>query len=186
MANLIIRLRGMSNAGTADYTIAGETYWTDEKLQETLDRFRADLNRVPLRAEPEYSAGELVYHDYYAPVGDFEEVSTGPIAWAVEDSVGNVIGTATYSPDYVRGMVRFTTDQAGTAYYLRARAFDLNRAAAQVWRLKAAHYAERYDVQSDNHRLTRSQLIKQCLEMAASYDSMAGAQSVRMQRDDLA
>jgi hypothetical protein len=186
MANLILRLRGMTNAGTADYTVNSVNYWTDDHLQDRLDMFRLDLNRVPLTAETEYSGGTAQYFDYYAPTGDFEEYTADDSTiFQVEDGDGDAQGTSLWTADYLRGVVRFAADQGGTAYYLRARSYNLNRAAAAVWRMKAAHYAERFDVSTDNHRLSRSQLIKQCLDMAALYDNQSGIATVTMVRTDL-
>jgi hypothetical protein len=185
MTNLLLRLRSMTSAGTADYALAGVTYWTDNHLQDRLDNCRVDLNRVPLSYEAEYDGGTAIYKDYYAPVGNLEEASGDAAVWSVEDGDGDEAGTANYTVDYIRGVVRFTADQGGTAYYLRARSYNLNRAAALVWRTKAAHYAERFDVSTDNHRLTRSQLIKQCLDMAKAYEIEAGPMVAKMVRSDL-
>jgi hypothetical protein len=186
MANLLLELRGMTNAGTADYTLGSDTFWDDDHLQDKLDQCRQDLNRVPLVPIVEYNGGTAYYYDYYAPVGHLEAYdATDSSVFQVENSDGDAQGTALYTADYLRGVFRFAADQAGTAYYLRARSYDVNRAAALVWRAKAAHYAERFDVSTDNHRLTRSQLIAQCLEMAQQYDGAAGLQTGYMQRTDL-
>ena len=48
MANLIIRLRGMVQSGTADYTVAGSAYWTDDQLQDGLDKYRRDIVNVAI------------------------------------------------------------------------------------------------------------------------------------------
>lgn len=185
MTTLITRLRGMTNAGTADATVAGETYWSDEHLQDVLDAHRMDHNRTQLSPEPEWVNGTLLYHDYYAPAGNFEEAASGTQYWRVEDGEGYVAGTATYSVDYARGVVRFAADTNGTAYYLRGRSYNLNGAAAAVWERKAGFYAAMYDVSTDNHRLNRSQLIKHCLAMAAEYEARGGIHSSRVVRADL-
>ncbi len=177
MLTLITRLRGMTNAGTAD--------WSDEALQDVLDARRVDLNRAPLTPDPEYVSGTTLWHDYYAPLGNFEEASSGAQYWRVENTSGEAVGTADYTVDYAAGHIRFAADQGGTAYYLRARSYQMNLAAADVWRRKAAIYAERYDVQTDNHRLSRSQVIAHCLKMAAEYEAKAGIQSVQVVRGDL-
>jgi len=38
MTNIIATLRAWTEAGTADYSVAGTTYWDDGQLQDTLDR----------------------------------------------------------------------------------------------------------------------------------------------------
>jgi hypothetical protein len=186
MTNLITQLRALTSAGTADYTLGSETYWSDNHLQDRLDMARVDLNRVPLTPDPEYGGGTPYYHDYYAPVGYLEEADSGTAVWSVEDSDGDEAGTANYTVDYLRGLIRFSADQSGTAYYLRARSYNLNRAAALVWRVKAAHYAERFDISTDNHSLSRSQLVKQCIDMARAYETQAGMIFSKMVRRDLA
>ena len=187
MANLILRLRAMTQTATGDYLLGSVSYWTDEHLQDVLDQYRTDMERCLLRSEPEYVDGASVYYDYYTPPGsgNFEELGSGVEAWAVRDGNGALIATADYTINYLNGHIRFDTNQAGQARYLRARFFDLNRAAADVWRQKAAHVALRYDIQTDNHRLTRSQMRAACLEMATYYDRQAGPTHGQLVRSDL-
>ena len=48
--------------------------------------------------------------------------------------------------------------------------YNLNRAAAAGWRLKAAKVANRYDVDIDRYqKFMRSQLVKHCLKMAQQF-----------------
>lgn len=178
MLTLITRLRGMTNAGTAD--------WSDEALQDVLDARRVDLNRAPLTPDYEYVNGTATWHDYYAPLGNFEEATSGSQYWRVENSAGEAAGTASYTVDYATGYIRFAADQGGTAYTLRARSYRMNLAAADVWRRKAAIYAEKPTVQTDNHKIDRSQVIAHCLKMAAEYEAKAGIQTVQVVRGDLA
>lgn len=186
MADLILEVRRMANAGTADFTTGwGESLFSDDHLQAALDRTRRDLNRVALTPEPEYTGGTPLYLDYYAPVGDLEAYTGDEAVFVVEDGSGNAAGTATYTADYRRGVVRFNADQGGTAYYLRARTYSLPLAAADIWRQKAAQHAERFAVSTDNHTLHREQLIAHCLKMAAQFEMQAGVQSVEMRRTDL-
>lgn len=177
MLALITRLRGLTNAGTAD--------WSDVALQDALDARRVNLNRAALTPAPEYVGGTTVWHDYYAPLGNLEEAASGSQYWRVENSSGVAVGTAEYTVDYAAGYIRFTADQGGTAYYLRGRSYQMSLAAADVWRQKAAMHAERVDVQTDNHRISRSQAIAHCLKMAAEYEAKAGVQSVQVVRGDL-
>jgi hypothetical protein len=186
MTNLIRRLRGMTAAGTADYSVDGETWWADDHLQEVLDAYRIDLNRVPLFAQPEHDGGTPLYHDYYAPLGQLEEAASGSAAFAVEDGDGDNVGTASYTPDYVRGLIRFSADQGGTAYYLRARAYNLAAAAAQVWREKMASTAAYYAASVDGQRLDREQWFDHCERMVRRYESEAGVQTVAVSRTDIA
>lgn len=186
MYNLITRLRGMTNAGTADWELGTEVYWSDQHLQDVLDHYVTALNRTPLDYELEYTNGTATYFDYYAPIGNFEEAASGSAYWRIENGAGIAIDSDGYAVDYATGAIRFLTDQRGTAYYLRARSYNLNKAAAEVWHRKAAFYAEKITVTTDNHKLMREQLIANALKMAAEYDAKAGTiQSLKVVRSDL-
>ena len=184
LANLITQLRGMTEAGTADYTIAGAAYWGDDALQSALDRHRTDLVRSPLRAENEYVAGALEYHNYYARYDHLEEAASGTPHWAVEDSAGLAQGTADYTVNYDASVIRFTADTAGTAFYLTTHAFDLNAAAAEIWTRKAAHAASGYHFSADGATYSRQQVYDHCLQMAALYKGSAPMKVSRLVRSD--
>jgi hypothetical protein len=49
--------------------------------------------------------------------------------------------------------------------------YDLNAAAADVWQEKAAGVANLYDFEADGGKYSRSQVIKQAMEMARFYRS---------------
>jgi len=178
MEALITELRGLTNAGTADYSVVGQAYWTDEQLQNRLDQRRSDIKFYELAPIEEYASGAYVYKDYPIPYKYIERDVD------VLDFQGNAYGTALYSVDYDRGMVSFVADTGGAAVYINAAVYDLYRAAADVWRQKAAHVASRYDVKTDNQTLTRSQLIGNFMQMAQVYESMAGPQQVQVFRSD--
>ena len=57
MAQLLLDLRRETYAGTADHTVAGVAYWTDDQLQAQLDRTREDFFYRPLATQPELSSG---------------------------------------------------------------------------------------------------------------------------------
>lgn len=185
MASLITQLRGMTDAGTADYTVAGSPYWTDEQLQDKLDDQRRTRRREPLAFTVDaISGGSAEYHDYYFRHAHVEEAGSGTVAWVLEDSTGADVGTADYEVNYRARHIRFSANTLGTAYYLSYRAYDLNRAAAAVWQDKAAHVAARFDLKIDNHDLKRSQLRDAYLKMAAEYRGKAGGRSIERVRGD--
>src|SRR5258708_6710037 len=93
ISNLIRRLRGMTQAGTADYTVASIAFWSDDYLQEVLDLYRTDYQFASLQADPELIGGTLVYKNYYAPDGNFEEGLSGSAFWLVTDGIGTDMGT---------------------------------------------------------------------------------------------
>lgn len=186
MSTVIETLRSWTEAGTADYAVAGVTYWTDEQLEAVLDRHRTDVRRDPLRLLSDVNEANVsIYQDYYFEGGYWEDASGGTVVWTVEDSLGANVGTADYTVNYGAGHLRFNADTGGSAYYLSGRRYDLNRAAAEVWRRKAAHVASQVDWQSDNHQIKASQLRQHYMAMAASYEKQAPAQFIRMRRVDL-
>ncbi len=193
MADLITELRGLCEAGTAEYTIVGSggtaTYWDDTQLQNILDVNRKDIIFEQLKMYPyQISGGSISYTDYRSSYGYYESTTGGTSIFYVQDSTGANVGTATYTPDYRRGQIVFGSNQAGTVYYLTGRSYDLDAAAAEIWRRKAAHYApSSFDFSTDNHSVSRSQVYKHCLEMASFFEgkSANAVETVSMFRSDL-
>jgi hypothetical protein len=192
MANLILRLRSMTEAGTADYAIASVTYWSADHLQERLDMHRTDLYGVPLESVVDISsAGSAQYFTYRSPKGNLEESTAagGTIIWKVVDGIGSVLGTALYSTEYTPGIIRFTSDTLGTALYLWGRSYNIEAAAAEVWRAKAAHVAANFSFASDNQKFEKKVLIDHYLKMSDYWDAKGGVstgiRSVQMVRTDL-
>ena len=184
MATLITRLRGFAQAGTADYSVSGTTYWTDNQLQDVLDAHRQDVYRALMQPVQIYNGGTVEYHDYFSGINNFEATSGGTSIFYVEDAAGSAVGTALYTPDYNRGVVTFTADTGGLTYYLYGRTYDLNAAAAEVWRTKAGQYAMAVNFSTDNHRIDRGKIIENCFAMADHYDRLSGANNVIILRND--
>ena len=185
LAELIGIVRQYCDVGTADYTLGTATHWADDQIQTVLDRHRKDFYLSPLYAQATYTdAGSVEYKTYIAQHRNLERTDGGTAVFYIETSIGADVGTANYSVDYLRGYITFSADQGGTAYYATGRTYDVNAAAADIWRMKAGHYAKAYDVSTDNHRLSRSQLVKHCHEMAQMYEQMGAPMNVRMVRDD--
>lgn len=65
----------------------------------------------------------------------------------------------------------FSDNDLGTV--LTEYAGDLNRAAAQVWRIKAGRYADLVSMSEGNSNRQWSGAYKQALEMAEMYDAIA-------------
>lgn len=189
MLDLITELRSMTEATPGDYSIAGNPYWTDAQLQDVLDINRRDVVWEALQSYPYHIAGgSLSYKDYRSAYGFYEATTGGTEIFTVQDSTGAYVAAGSYTPDYRRGVVLFGANQAGTAYYLTGRSYDLHAAAAAVWRRKAAHVApSSFDFSTDNHSISRSQVYNHCLEMAEFFEGKSGdaIQSVSMFRSDV-
>lgn len=193
MAALITELRGLVEAGTADYSIIGSAgttnYWADDQLQDVLDVHRRDIIFEQLQLFPyQVAGGSLSWTDYRSSYGYFEQTTGGTAIFYVQDSTGANIGTANYTPDYRRGVLTFGSDQRGTVYYLTGRSYDLNASAADVWRRKAAHVAPTsFDFSTDNHSISRSKVYDHCIAMAEMFEgkSADAISSVPIFRSDL-
>jgi hypothetical protein len=175
----------MTNAGSAEYSVSGATYWTDQQVQDVLDRHVQYINYEELApVEKSGSGGSVTYVEYNSKHRFFESTSSGTSRFIVQDESGGTIGTASYSADYPRGVVTFTADTTGLSRYLTGYSYDMNAAAADVWSQKAAHYVTAYDFSTDNHSMSRGQIIKNCLEMAKQYGSGGAVFNVTCERTD--
>ena len=186
MLDLIERVRVLCDAGTAEHSIQGQSYYTDDHLQERLDRNRMDVYREMLTAQVEYSGSTAIYHNYYFPTPDVERAESGSEAWLVSDYQGSAIGTANYTANYDAQYIRFTANTEGSAYYLTYRQYDVERTAASVWEEKAAFVSNRIqEVQTDNHVIKRGDLRKLYLDNAKFFKSRAKPKTVRLWRSDV-
>lgn len=170
MTTLVGKLRALTHAGTADYSVWHVQYWDDTQLQTVLDDYRQDFVHHEVSPLVEYSGGVAVYQQYHTGYRDLE---SGTAAFSVRDASGNVQSSALYTLDAARGVVTFTGDTGGSIYYIYGRTYDVHGAAADVWQQKAAHYATSYDMETDGHKLSRSQLINQCFQMATLHRQLA-------------
>lgn len=186
MQTLIDTVRSYANAGASEWTVAGDSstrsFWDDTEIQRVLDRHKLEHIHVDMQAIDSYSGGSVVYLQYRAGRGDIE---SGTAVFKIENVSGTITG---YTMDYARGVATFSTNQAGTALYWSGFEYDLNAAAADIWRLKASHTAEIVDWATDGHNVKRSQQRQACLDMASYYQSRSsseGAYTVKVTRDDL-
>jgi hypothetical protein len=173
MLDLIDTVRGMADVGPADFKIGAVSYWSDAQIQKALDKHRVDIYQEELESWPVLStAGEWEYYDYRASRGNLE---SGTAVFNLQDMTG---GTApAHSIDYTSGIITFTADTEGYSYMLTARSYDVNAAAADIWRGKAANAAKYYDFRTDNHQVSKSQLYKQFMDMANLFLSQSDTQS---------
>ncbi len=179
MTDLITELRGLTEAAPFEYEVATVNYWSDDQLQNILDARRMDIVFEQLSMYPvQIAGGSISYLDYRSSYKNLETTTGGTAILYLQDSTGATIGTANYTPDYRRGQFQFSANQAGSVYYLTGRSYDLNAAAAEVWRRKAAHYAPTaFNFSTDNHSISREQIYLHCREMADAFENQ-GAQAV--------
>jgi hypothetical protein len=187
MATLIQLVRAATNAGTADYTIAGTTYWTDDQIQAELDRTMQPYRFVMLEFAPQYNNGGYQWFDYLLPDVLGSTIEAGHSAdsgWIVRDTNGGSIDSTTYTVDYEARKITFAADRRGSAIFLDARSYNVYRAASRLWKSKAGHVANQFDWKTDNTEIKGSGQYQQALEMSRYYASLAGPVVSRMFRTD--
>lgn len=185
MTTLIQRLRELASADEGEFALGGGTYWTDTQLQSKLDQRRTDVFAETLYPTPIFVDGVSLYLDYYWRGGNVEEAESGSAAWLLQDTNGGEIGTGEYSVDYDARRITFPASTEGSAYMLTYRTFNLNQAAADVWDIKAANVANRFDIKTDNHDLKRSQLEAAYSKKAKEFRQKAGGRVKQMVRSDV-
>jgi hypothetical protein len=181
MTDLIESTRGMCDVGYADYTIGTTSYWNDDVVQKVLDRHRNDIKHMDIEPETTYLAsGTIQFKDYYIGYGNLE---SGTAFW-LEDATGADIGGTAYGVDYDRGLVSFNYDTLGSSVFVNTRAFDLNAAAADIWRHKAANTAKMYSFSAGGQSLQRGQFMQNCIQMATYYEGLAAPTNISLYRSD--
>ncbi len=176
MTALIEELRSLTEAATAEYTLGTTSYWSDNALQDVLDIHRLDLRFTQLKPYPNtVQGGTLVWLDYLSQYGYLEQTTAGTAILYLQDSSGATLGTALWNADYRRGMFTFVNSAGGTSIYMTGRHYDMNGAAADLWRRKAAHYApSSFDFSTDNHSISRAQVYDHAIAMAEFFGNMSG------------
>lgn len=186
MTTLIQQLRSATNTTPDDYTLAGDAHWTDVQLQDALDRQSQLWRSVRLNTAPTKVGGAYEYYDYVVPVemaGSFEEYAADS-GWCVRDSAGGSISASNYSVNYPARRITFSANTHGSILYLDARSYNVNAAAAEMWRRKASIAANKVSWSSDNHKVEASQEYAQCIRMSEYYEAQSGSRAGRFVRTD--
>lgn len=191
MEEIILRLRQMGEAGTADYSVAGKTYWQGADLQALADRHRQFFHAVSLVAEPQQVSSTTYYYRYRLPNGlrpdghALEGTAGGTAAFRVDDSTGALIAGTLYTFNGDALDLVFSADQAGSARYWTGFAYDLNAIAYELWIRKASHSFSAINFTADGHRFERGAVQANCLAMAELFNRAKGVQTTRLVRSDV-
>lgn len=177
-AELIVQFLAMVDDAYA------ETF-SHERSQTILDAHRSDFYQQPLVPTPQQVGGSVVYKVYTCAHGELEGSASGADAFRLYDSIGNTISANAYTADLRRGVFTFSADQAGKALYLDGRSFDLNGAAADGWRERAAKQAGNFDFGVDGAQFRRSQWFTHCMQMATHYARQGRAVQATVERGDM-
>jgi len=138
--------------------------FTDDEIQEALDRHQVVARYVRLRAEPRYGPnGQVEYFDVWADIGPWEDGVT------LVDGDYNTLTPATADLNAGHWTFQNSTPPPilATGYY-----YDTYGAAADLLEQWAAR-ARAFDVDADGASYKRSQTAQQLLALAATYRRQA-------------
>lgn len=171
MAVLIARLRRMIS--DKDVPLV----FSDDDLGDILDGQQFVERYLPIEGTVTYKpGGGIEWHDFYAQDGDWED--------------GVVFVTIGFEPvapttsDLRVGHWTFDAPQLPTIY-LTGKNYDLYGAAADALEQWAAIVKRKYDVQSADQKLMRSQQSKAMLDLAETYREKQRPQRLTMVRSDV-
>ena len=177
MADLIQELRALTDTAENQVVIGGTSYWTDDQLQDILDRHKSFVVDVALVPAPGYVSGTRVTTDYYIPVDIQSRYMETDLT--VVDSLGNTpeIG---YTADLPGQRIVFDSDTDGTAYYLRGTVYGMRACAAEVWQQKAAQRAALINWKAGGQTLNEDQEYQHCVEMYKLYGGFVALKTARL------
>jgi len=187
LSALMLQLRSLTDAGSADYNQTGGTavYWDDDKMQVVLDRHVNRVYREKLQEYPTITdGGTPLWLEYRSAYRNWEQILSGTTIFNLEDGAGNTPGTGLWSADYALGVITFGASTGGSVYFVTGRSYDLYGAAADIWRAKAGQASKLFDFSTDNHSLKRSQVLDHCLKMADYYAILQIAPVTSLYRSD--
>lgn len=187
MVELVALLRRLTRARENEYSIGEDSYWSDEQLQDVLDRYRNTIRRLSLVPSRDYIEGVWVSLDYELPANlrNLERAGVNS-GWVLRDTGGFTVSEDDYTVDWNAGIITFDEDTNNAYYYLDARAYDVYGAAVEVVEGKIAFLSNKVDWASDNHRISASQEAKSYMALLAELRRKAGGslRSLRMIRVD--
>lgn len=177
MLALIARVRLMvADTGSAPV-------FTDDQVQEALDRHRHDARRMVLESVPTVQPGGGIlvpqsYVDHYAVdgIGDWED-----------DLLFQDITYQTVAPSASENLVGHWAFAGGMRppVSLTGKHYDCFLAAADLLDAWAAAYARDFDFESDNQRFRRSQAAKMMRDQAKEYRTRGRPAYAQLVRDDV-
>jgi len=187
MVDIVAEVRKLTSTGPADYTIAGNPFWTDAQIEAELDKEYEYIAYQTMEAVgTKGTSGAYTYTTYYVGYEWLEQTDGGTATFYVQDPNGALIASSGYSVDYQNGVVEFTANTLGAVRYVTCYSYDVNAAAASIWRRKAAYYFSAVDFSTDNHSIKREQIYAHCKEQAEYFESLSedASESADLVRSD--
>lgn len=180
MATLITDLRFK----VGDPLVAGTpptSVFTDDELQDALDRHRTDVLQAPLTARPTLLASGYQWLDYQARWGFWEDDATiSDATWVpIAATIAGTPPTTVYTADLLGGRWTFTASILPTLY-VTGRTYDLFAAAVDVLRAWQAKAAAEFDFATDGQSFSRSQKGSAIAALALEYQRKAAPSGRRL------
>ncbi len=161
-----------------ELTATTEAQFSDQKLQDILDRNKAEQREIYLTPTRTSVVGGTIYKIYDLPesAGEFFEA---PVDDVLNDYF--YLTDSTYTPftfgdgdnqavfDSNLRRITFNTDTGGDAYYLTALSYDVYGAAAELWNIICSQSSDLVDIKTDNHTVALSQARDFICEERISY-----------------
>ena len=160
---------------------SGTAIFTDDRVQQLLDNNSSYFYEDYLQRVPTKLNGSITYFEYLSSYQYLE----GTASNTVRIYNGNGTAVSNYSSDFINGKFKFTTDTRGTAYYMDGRSFNFFKAVSEGWKEKASYYSTQFDFEVEGRKYKKSQVVKQCLDMAKEFDAKASAVMHSIDRGDL-
>lgn len=158
--------------------------WTDDDVQEALDRYRVELRYVALSEVPTMSGSDTVYRTFDVP-DDYRYLETD--AEVFDNSFGDLSASVS-SVDYTAGRWEMSTDVDRPVYVL-GWSHDPYGAAADLLEERLAALAEAYDIRLGPDSFSRSQMREFYVQMVERYRArsrwMGTAETMTMVRPDV-
>lgn len=178
MGDLITRIRTLVNDPSPDgfpHT-TGTVVWTDQQLQDFLDRHQTVVRYAQLQPAPSMTTGGVIsYLEYVAGDQDWEaDVALADAAFAA-------LTPAT--SDLINGVWTFAASTVPPVF-ATGKVYDVHWAAADVLEAWAAKVALRFDFATSDQRFQASQQREALLEVAQVYRSKAKPKRADMVRAD--
>jgi hypothetical protein len=164
MQLIVAQIRRNGQASQTD-EFNGETFWSDEQLQEIAD---VQSERLLIKLLPINSATKTEYSLKCPRHYWFETDSIAVMSLVSDDTLPIITTSFTYNP--VRGEIIFAEDLSDCLQYVvQGYAVNMWMASADLWEQKAAQRYDYSDFKAGNNKINLSQEHQHCLNMSKMY-----------------
>ena len=164
MVDLIAQVRRLTNAGTAEYAVDANSYWSDDQIQSLLDANSRFFSNELVQWTPQNISGMSTYLYGYTPYGYLEGTASGTARLVVRDGDGEVVASG-YTINEEKGEIIFDSDQNGNSYYITGYTYNPYSAAADLWLERLAQFSLWYQFSADTRSYSRQQAFEHAEKM---------------------